>query len=91
MAIDLIELDTRAYNGSRYIFHAFDLVSKLHVVYIIRKRDKPTLLTTIRDLDIAIKREFNTTVTFLIANDERGYGLTNNSTRAYYREQGIRI
>ena len=86
MAIDLIELDTIAYNGSRYVFYRFDLVLKLHMVYIITRRDKPTLLATIRELDRAIKREFNTTVTFLITNDERGYGLTNDSARAYCRE-----
>jgi len=40
---------------------------------------------------MAIKREFNTTVTFLIADDERGYGLTDDSARAYCREQGIKI
>ena len=40
---------------------------------------------------MAIKREFNTTVIFLIADDERGYGLTDDSARAYCREQGIRI
>jgi hypothetical protein len=91
MAIDLIELDIKSYNDHRYIFHGFDLVSKTHTVHAIARRDKPTLLATIRELDRAIKREFNTTITFLISDDERGYGLTDDSARAYYREQGIKI
>jgi hypothetical protein len=91
MAIDLIELDIIAYNGHRYVFYAFDLFSKLYIVYIIAKHDKPTLQATLRQLDRAIKREFNTAITFLIANNERGYGLSDDSARAYYLQEGIKL
>jgi hypothetical protein len=38
-------------------------------VYTIAKRNKATLLNVLTCLDRSIKREFNTTVTFLIADD----------------------
>jgi len=91
VAIDLIKLDTIGYNGHRHVFHGFDLCTKLNLVYTIPKRDKATLLEVLTRLDRAIKREFNTTVTFLIADDERGYGLTDDSARAYCAQEGIRL
>jgi hypothetical protein len=60
-------------------------------VYTIAKRNKATLLNVFIRLDRSIKRKFNTTVTFLIADDEKGYGLTNNSARAYRHREGIRL
>jgi hypothetical protein len=60
-------------------------------VYTIAKRDKATLLNVLTRLDRSIKREFNATVTFLIANDEKGYGITDNSGRAYCHREGIRL
>ena len=56
----------------------FNLYTKLNFVYIITKYDKATLLNVLTYLNQLIKREFNTTVTFLITNDEKGYGLTND-------------
>ena len=91
VAIDLIGLDASAYNGHRYVFHGIDLYTKLHFVYTILKRDKPTLLDVLRRLDRSIKREFNATVTFLIADDERGYGITDDSARAYCYQEGIKF
>jgi hypothetical protein len=91
VAIDLIQLDITGYNGHQYIFHAFDLYTKLNFVYTIAKRDKATLLNVLTRLDQSIKREFNTTVTFLIADDEKGYGLTNDSAQAYCHRKGIRL
>lgn len=91
VAIDLIKLDTTGYNGHRYVFHGFDLYTKLNFVYTISRRDKPTLLEVLTRLDRSIKREFNTTVSFLIADDERGYGLTDDSARAYCSQEGIRL
>src|SRR5206468_52599 len=64
VAIDLIKLDTVGYNGHRYVFHGFDLYTKLNLVYTIPKRDKSTLLEVLTRMDRAIKREFNTMVTF---------------------------
>ncbi|KAI1676325.1 hypothetical protein KJE20_14097 [Pyrenophora tritici-repentis] len=87
VAIDIIKLDVIGYNGHRYIFHAFDLYTKFNFVYSILKRDKETLLEVITRLDRTIKREFNTTVTFIIADDERGYGLTDDSARAYCQQE----
>jgi hypothetical protein len=91
VAIDLIQLDAPGYNGHRYVFHGFDLYTKLNFVYTIAKRDKATLLKVLTRLDRSIKREFNATVTFLIADDERGYGLTDDSARAYCNQEGIRL
>jgi hypothetical protein len=91
VAIDLIQLDTPRYNGHRYVFHGFDLYTKLNFVYTIAKRDKATLLNVLIRLNWSIKREFNTTVTFLIADDEKGYGLTDDSARAYCHREGIRL
>jgi hypothetical protein len=89
VAIDLIQLDTPGYNGHRYVFYGFDLYTKLNFVYTIAKRDKATPLDVLTRLDRSIKREFNTTVTFLIANNEKGYGLTDDLARAYCHREGI--
>ena len=78
VAIDLIQLDVTSYNRHRYVFHRFNLYTKLNFVYIITKRDKATLLNVLTRLDQSIKREFNTTVIFLITNNKKGYGLTND-------------
>jgi hypothetical protein len=43
----------------------------------------------LRRLDRSIKREFNSTVRFLIAGDERGHGITDDSARAYCHQEGI--
>ncbi|CAE7204972.1 hypothetical protein PTNB73_07013 [Pyrenophora teres f. teres] len=91
VAIDLIQLDATGYNGHRYVFHGFDLYTKLNFVYTIAKRDKVTLLNVLTRLDRSIKREFNATVTFLIADDEKGYGITDDSARAYCHREGIRL
>ncbi|KAF2023195.1 hypothetical protein EK21DRAFT_95114 [Setomelanomma holmii] len=55
VAIDLIQLDVTAYNGHRYVFHGFDLYTKLNFVYTIAKRDKATLLKVIRIRDVTFK------------------------------------
>jgi hypothetical protein len=60
-------------------------------VYTIAKRNKATLLNVLTCLDRSITRKFNTTVTFLIADDEKGYGLTNDSAQAYCHREGIRL
>jgi hypothetical protein len=60
-------------------------------VYTIAKRDKPTLLNVLTRLNRSIKREFNATVTFLIADDEKGYGITDDLARAYCYKEGIRL
>jgi hypothetical protein len=91
VAIDLIQLDTPGYNGHWYVFHRFDLYTKLNFVYTIVKRDKATLLNVLTCLNRSIKREFNTTVTFLIADDKKGYSLTDNSARAYCHREGIQL
>jgi hypothetical protein len=91
VAIDLIGLEASAYNGHRYVFHGIDLYTKFHFVFTIPKRDKSTLLNVLRQLDRSIKREFNVTVTFLIADDERGYGITDDSAQAYCHQEGIKF
>jgi hypothetical protein len=91
VAIDLIQLDVTGYNGHQYVFHGFDLFTKLHFVFTILKRDKQRLLNVLTRLDRSIKRKFNTTVTFLIAHDEKGYGLTEDSARGYCHQGGIRF
>jgi hypothetical protein len=58
-------------------------------MYTIAKRDKAMLLNVLNRLDRSIKREFNTTVKFLIADDEKGYGLTDDSAQAYCYREGI--
>jgi hypothetical protein len=60
-------------------------------VYTIAKRDKATLLDVLTRLNRSIKREFNTTVTFLIADNKKGYGLTDDLARAYCHREGIRL
>jgi hypothetical protein len=60
-------------------------------VYTIAKRDKPTLLNVLTRLNRSIKREFNATVTFLIADNEKGYGITDDLAQAYYYKEGIRL
>ena len=89
VAIDLIKLDITGYNGHKYAFHGFDLYTKLNFVYTIPRRDKQTLLDVLKRLDQAIKREFNCTVTFIIGDDEKGYGLKDDSVRAYCIQEGI--
>ena len=47
-------------------------------------------------LDSLIKREFNSSVTFLIADDEKGYsekgyGFADDSVRAYCNQEGIKF
>ena len=91
VAIDRIHVDVTGYNGYRHVFYGFNLYTKLNFVYTITKRDKLTLLDVLTRLDRSIKREFNTTVTFIIADDEKGYSLTNNSARAYCYAEGIRL
>jgi hypothetical protein len=49
------------------------------------------LLDVLTRLDRSIKHEFNATVTFLIADDEKGYGITDDSGRAYCHREGIRL
>ncbi|KAF1934755.1 hypothetical protein EJ02DRAFT_429056 [Clathrospora elynae] len=71
VAIDLIQLDATGYNGHQYVFHGFDLFTKFNFVYTIPQRNKATLLEILTRLDRAIKRKFNTTVVFLIADDEK--------------------
>jgi len=89
VALDLIKLDISGYNGHKYAFHGFDLYTKLNFVYTIPRRDKQTLLDVLKRLDQAIKREFNCTVTFIIGDDEKGYGLKDDSVRAYCIQEGI--
>jgi len=89
VAIDIIKLDQRGYNGHKYILHGFDLFTKFNFVYSIPRKDKDTLLLALRTLDRAIKREFNCTVTFIIADDERGYGFKQDSIRDYCQQEGI--
>ena len=91
VAIDIIKLDKIEYNGHQYVFHGFDLYTKFNFVYTIPERDKPTLLKVFKRLDRAIKREFNTYVVFLIADNERGYRLTDDSAREYCHQEGIRF
>jgi hypothetical protein len=60
-------------------------------VYTIAKRDKATLLDVLTRLNRLIKREFNATVIFLIANNKKGYSITDNLGRAYCYREGIRL
>jgi hypothetical protein len=60
-------------------------------VYTIAKRDKPTLLNVLTRLNRLIKREFNATVTFLIANNKKGYSITDDLARAYCYKEEIRL
>jgi hypothetical protein len=89
VVINIIQLDVTGYNGHWYVFHAFDLYTKLNFMYTIAKRDKAMLLNVLNRLGRSIKREFNTTVKFLIADDEKGYGLTDDSAQAYCYRKGI--
>jgi hypothetical protein len=91
VAVDIIQLDVTAYNGTRWLFHAIDLYTKFHIVYLLRRRDLPTLLVAFRSLDTTVQRQFNTKIAFIIADDERGYGVTEESARHYCLEQGIKI
>ena len=45
---------------------------------MIPRRDKLTLLDVIIKLDSLIKQEFNSSVTFLIVDNEKGYGFADD-------------
>ena len=76
--INIIKLDKTSYNDYKYIFYGFNLYTKLNFVYMIPRRDKLTLLDIIIKLNSLIKQEFNSSITFLIVNNKKGYGFTDN-------------
>ena len=78
MAINIIKLDKTGYNDYKYVFYRFNLYTKLNFIYIIPRRDKLTLLDIIIKLNSLIKQEFNLSITFLIADNEKGYGFIDN-------------
>ena len=78
MAINIIKLDKTSYNDYKYVFYRFNLYIKLNFVYIIPRRDKLTLLDIIIKLNSLIKQEFNSSVTFLIADNEKSYGFADD-------------
>ena len=78
MAINIIKLDKTSYNDYKYVFYRFNLYIKLNFVYMIPRRDKLTLLDVIIKLNSLIKREFNSSVTFLIADNKKGYSFADN-------------
>ena len=55
MAINIIKLDKTSYNDYKYVFYRFNLYTKLNFIYMIPRRDKPTLLDVIIKLNSLIK------------------------------------
>ena len=78
MAINIIKLDKPSYNNYKYFFYRFNLYIKLNFIYTIPRRDKLTLLDIIIKLNSLIKQEFNSSVIFLIVDNEKGYGFIDN-------------
>lgn len=92
LAIDIIALDAIAFNRDRYVFHAYDLVTKFNFVYTIPDRTKDTLTAAFRKLDAAIKREFNVSPTFVLLDGERGFGFEDtNSLVSHCTSEGIQL
>jgi hypothetical protein len=79
MAINIIKLDKPSYNNYKYVFYRFNLYIKLNFIYMIPRRDKLTLLDIIIKLNSLIKQEFNSSVTFLIVDNKKGYGFADDS------------
>ena len=71
-------MDKTSYNDYKYVFYKFNLYTKLNFVYTIPRRDKLTLLDITIKLNSLIKQEFNSSVTFLIADNEKGYGFADD-------------
>ena len=78
MAINIIKLDKTSYNNYKYVFYRFNLYIKLNFIYMIPRRDKLILLDIIIKLNSLIKQEFNLSITFLIVDNEKGYGFADN-------------
>ena len=89
VAIDIIKLDVSGYNGHKYVFHAVYLYSKMHFVFTMKKKDRPTLLAINTKLDRLIKRRYRCTVLYIIADDEGGYAWKDESVRSYCAQEGI--
>lgn len=89
VAIDLIKLDCPGYNSHKYVLHAICLYTKMHFVFTIKKKDKLTILGIVTQLDRLLKRRYNCSVTFIITDDERGFGWKDDSVRLYCTEEGI--
>jgi len=79
VAINIIKLDKTSYNDYKYVFYRFNLYIKLNFIYMIPRRDKLILLDIIIKLNSLIKQEFNSSVTFLIVDNEKDYSFTDNS------------
>ena len=78
MAINIIKMDKPSYNNYKYVFYGFNLYTKLNFIYIIPRRDKLTLLDIIIKLNSLIKQEFNSSITFLIADNKKGYSFADD-------------
>ena len=78
VAINIIKLDKPSYNNYKYVFYRFNLYIKLNFIYIIPRKDKLTLLDIIIKLNSLIKQEFNSSITFLIVDNKKSYGFTDN-------------
>jgi len=61
----------------------------MHFVFTMKKKDKPTILGIITKLDRLLKRRYNCMVTFIITDDERGFGWKDDSVRSYCAQEGI--
>jgi hypothetical protein len=78
VAINIIKLDKPSYNNYKYVFYRFNLYTKLSFIYMIPRRDKLTLLDIIIKLNSLIKQEFNLSITFIIVDNKKDYGFTDN-------------
>ena len=91
IAIDIIELLYKAYDGRRYILHLYDTVSKYNRVLILANVDKATVVPAIKFLAAEIKREFGVEVIWLWTDDEQGYGKTGDHVKGWCKEEGIKL
>ena len=92
LAIDIIEMDTTAFTGDRYVFHAYDLVTKFNFVVTIRDRSKGSLKAAFITINRLIKREFNINPTFILLDGERGFGFEDSdSLVSHCKDEGIQL
>lgn len=90
IAIDIIKMDTSAFTRERYVFHAYDLVTKFNFVYIVKNRSKELLKEAIITINNLIKREFKTEPIFLLLDGEQGFRFEDlNLLASYCNDEGI--
>jgi hypothetical protein len=85
-------MDCVSLQGFRYIFHGYCIFTKFNFVIPIKDRYMETLAAAFRTMDRAIKREFNTSPTFILLDGEKGFGFEAlDSLVSYTKEEGIQL